>query len=177
MPPPKTSGRRPLLSVLGGGTRPSLAWHKAVVVAVVCVLLAVLAGCGESEGVAEGATVTAYVVEPLCAEAERELERQRGGAGELRVRAVCLPSPRSSQRLDLSAIGANARSATEDSTAVAYLEARDHPANRFSEPILETAEIAGIYESSGKAAMRNLLRAIESSDSGSLRESVGETLE
>ena len=142
-----------------------------------CVLLAALAGCGEDEGVAEGATVTAYVVEPLCAEAERELERQRGRAGELRVRAVCLPNPRSSQRLDLAAIGANARSATEDSTAVAYLEAFDPPANRFSESILETAEIAGVYDSSGKVAMTNLLKAIEASDAGSLRRSVGEALE
>jgi hypothetical protein len=136
-----------------------------------------VAGCGEEEGVAEGATVTAYVVEPLCVEAERELERQHGRAGELRARAVCLPNPRSSQKLDLARIGANARSATEDSTAVAYVEALDPPANRFSEPILETAEIAAIYESSGKAAMARLLRAIEASDSGSLRKSVGEALE
>lgn len=151
--------------------------RKAVAAVAACVLLAALAGCGESEGVAEGATVTAYVVEPLCAEAERELERQRGRAGGLRVQAVCLPSPRSPKKLDLSAIGANARRAAEDSTAVAYVEALDPPANRFSEPILDAAEIPGIYESSGKAAMTSLLRAIESSDSGSLRESVGESLE
>jgi len=134
-------------------------------------------GCGEDEGVAEGATVTAYVVEPLCGGAERELERHGGKAGELRVQITCLPSAKSSQKLDLARMGANARQATEDSTAVAYLEASDPPANRFSEPILETAEIAGIYESSGKAAVASLLRAIEASDSGSLRRSVGEALE
>jgi hypothetical protein len=140
-------------------------------------LLAALAGCGEDEGVAEGATVTAYVVKPLCGGAERELERQGGKAGELRVQITCLSSPRSSQKLELARIGANSRQATEDSTAVAYLEAFDPSANRFSEPILETAEIAGIYESSGKAAMASLLQAIESSDSGSLRRSVSEALE
>jgi hypothetical protein len=93
------------------------------------------------------------------------------------VRAVCLSSSRSTKKLGLARIGANARSATEDSTAVAYLEALDPPANRFSEPILEAAGIAGIYESSGKAAMTSLLQAIESSDSGSLRRSVSEALE
>src|SRR4051794_34552560 len=40
--------------------------------------LAAIAGCGGAEGVVSGATVTAYVVPPLCAEAERELERKSG---------------------------------------------------------------------------------------------------
>jgi len=142
-----------------------------------CGLLIAVVGCGEDEGVAKGATVTAYVVEPLCVEAERELERQRGRAGELRVEAVCLASPRSSKKLDLAAIGSNARQATEDSTAVAYIEPADPKASRFSDPILETASIASISSSSGSKAMAQVLRAIAAADSGSLRESVSESLE
>ena len=167
------------MSVLGGGIRPSLVLHKTAVAAVVlaCLLLVAVGGCGESEGVAEGATVTAYVVEPLCGGAQQELARHGEKADELRVRTVCLSSPRSSKKLDLARIGANSRQATEDSTAVAYLEAFDPSANRFSEPILETAGIAGVYDGSGKAAMTNLLKAIEASDSGALRESVAESLE
>jgi len=161
------------LSVLSRASRRSFVSRLAAAAAF-CLPLVGLAGCGESEGVAEGATVTSYVVEPLCGGAERELARQGGKAGDLRVRVVCLPSPRSPTKLDLARIGANARQATEDSTTVAYIEALDPPANRFSEPILEAAEIPGIYESSGKAAMTRLLRAIESSDSGSLRQSVSE---
>jgi hypothetical protein len=138
--------------------------------------LAVLAGCGESEGVAEGATVTAYVEASLCAEAKRELAEQKGRAGDIRVRAVCLNSPHRGQKLDLATVGANARQATQDSTTVGYIEAKDPEASRFTHPILESASIAWILSSSGKAAMAQLLQAIEAADSGSLRESVQEAL-
>ncbi|MFP5388912.1 MAG: hypothetical protein ACLGG5_06385, partial [Thermoleophilia bacterium] len=87
------------------------------------------------------ATVTAYVEAPLCAAAEQELARQDGRAGDLRVRAVCLASPRKARKLSLATLGANARRATEDSTAVAYLEAPDPSASRFVHPILETADV------------------------------------
>jgi hypothetical protein len=158
---------------------------RALLVFVVAgALLLALASCGEDTGVAEGATVTAYVVQPLCAEAERELARHRGRAGELRVRAICLPSPRSpktspkdAEKLDLARIGANARRATEDSTTVAVLEPLDKQASRFSTPILETAEIGSLATSSGSIGMQRLLRAIEDSDSGSLRKSVRDALE
>jgi hypothetical protein len=151
---------------------------KAKVAAALVSAVAALAaiGCGEGAGVAEDATVTVYVAEPLCADAELELSRARGRVGELRVRAICLPNPRSPRKLNLATIGANARRATEDSTSVAFLEAFDPPANRFSEPILETAEIAGIYRSSGKKAMASLLGAIEAWGSGSLRQSVRDSL-
>jgi hypothetical protein len=164
------------LSVLGGVTGPSLVLPKAKVAAALVLAAAIaVVGCGEA-GVAEDATVTAYVAAPLCADAELELSRARGRVGELRVEAVCLPNPRRPGKLDLATIGANARRATEDSTSVAYLEAFDPPANRFSEPILESAELAGIYRSSGEKAMARLLRAIEAWDSGSLRESVRDSL-
>ena len=125
-----------------------------------------------------GATVTAYVAAPLCVEAKQELSRAGGQAGDLEVQAVCLPSVEERGKLDLSTVGANARRATEDSTTVAYLEAAEPRAARFTHPILETAEIGWISNSSGKKAMARLLAAIErSGDSGKLRESVGDELE
>jgi hypothetical protein len=126
--------------------------------------------------VSKGATVTAYVEAPLCAGAKQELLKQGNHAGELHVQAICLQSPRSQDKLKLSTLGANARRATEDSTTVAYLEASDRPASQFTHPILETAEIPWISESSGKAAMAHLLHLIEASGSGSLRASIREAL-
>ncbi|HEX5375110.1 MAG TPA: hypothetical protein VFW48_03030 [Solirubrobacterales bacterium] len=122
--------------------------------------------------------MTAYVDAQLCAGAEQELLSHNGRAGSLRVKAVCLPSATESKKLNLALLGANARRATEDSTAVAYLEASDPRAARFTHPILETAEIPWIASSSGKAAMAQLLRAIErAGSSGSLRASLSEELE
>lgn len=149
-----------------------------VAAAAVLGLLLVLAvvGCGESEGVAEGATVTAYVEAPLYAGAKQELVRQGGRAGDLKVQAVCLPSASSAKEIDLARLGANARQATEDSTTVAYLESPDPKAASFTHPILESANIAWISSSSGKAAMARLLDLIEENGSGSLRESIRDEL-
>ena len=141
------------------------------------VLVAFSAGCGGAEGVAKGASVTAYVVPPLCAEAERELAREQGRAGDLRVKAVCLPSVENRGRLKLAVVGANARRATEASTAVAFLEAPGR-ASRFAHPILETAEIPWVTSSSGQKAMAQLLKAIErAGGSGSLRAALADALE
>lgn len=149
---------------------------KAALIAA-CALL-VGAGCGESEGVAENATVSVYAAAPLCAEAKRELARDGGRAGDVRVRVICLPSAESSRKLNLATIGANARRATEDATATGYIGDPTRAASRFSEPILESAGIAQLTESSGAVAMRKLLRAVdEAGDSGSLRESVYDELE
>jgi hypothetical protein len=133
------------------------------------------AGCGEERGVAEGAVVTAYVAVPLCAEAKRELAREDGRAGNVRVRVLCLTGVESGAGLDLATVGANARRAAEDSTTVGYIEPPG-PATRFSTPILESANIASIPSSSGKAAMARLLDAIREADSSSLRASVREVL-
>ena len=92
------------------------------------------------------------------------------------MQAACLPSARSHAKLNLATLGANARRATEDSTAVAYLEASDPAAARFTHPILETAEVPWISGSSGNAAMARLLELIEASGSGSLRQSLREEL-
>jgi hypothetical protein len=132
-------------------------------------------GCGEA-GVADDAVVTAYVAAPLCAEAKRELAREDGRAGDIRVRIVCLRETEAGKRLDLAAVGANARSATEDSAAIGYVESRG-PATRFSRPIVDSAGIAFVNASSGKAGTARLLDAIREADSSSLRESVHDGLE
>lgn len=156
------------MSVLGRVIRPLL-------LLAACTSMAA-AGCGEAEGVADGATVTAYVEAPLCAEAQRELRRRAGRAGDVKLQAVCLPSPHGARKLSLATVGANARRATEDSTAVAYLEAPDPRVSRFTHRILETAEIPWISASSGTTAMSHLLELIESAGSGSLREQLREDL-
>jgi len=157
---------------------PSLVLRKASAasVAVGFLLVVAVGGCGESEGVAEGATVTAYVEAPLCAGAKQELVRQGGRAGDLKVQAACLPSATSAEKLDLARLGANARQAIEDSTTVAYLEAPNPRASRFTHPILESANVAWISASSGQKAVARLLKLIESSGAGSLRESIRDEL-
>jgi hypothetical protein len=129
--------------------------------AVGAAVLAVLSGCGGEGGVAEDASVSVYVVAPLCAEAEEELARHGAEAANLRVRAICLPSAESSQKLDLAQIGANARRATEDSSSIAYIGEPTEAASRFSEPILEAAVISQYAGISGAQAMRKLLADLE----------------
>jgi hypothetical protein len=125
------------------------------------ILLVVAPGCGEADGVASGATVAAYVTAPLCAEAERELARHGGRAGDVRIRARCLPASEHNGKLDLAVIGKNARRATEDSSAIAYIGERTKAATRFSEPILEAAGIRQFSDMSGAKAIRELLNTLE----------------
>jgi hypothetical protein len=133
-----------------------------------------IAGCGES-GVASGATVAVYVAAPLCAEAEAELRREGRGAGDVEVRAVCLAATETGDRSDLAAAGANARRAAEDSTAVAFLEAPG-PAARFTQPIVEAAEIAWVETDSGSEAMRRVLDALGERGSTLPRDAVRDAL-
>lgn len=122
--------------------------------------------------------MSVYVAAPLCAGAERELTRNGDEAGDVRIRVVCLPSAESSRKLDLAQIGANARRATEDATAIGYIGEPTRSATRFSEPIIEAAGIAQLTETSGAAGMKKLLRAVgEAGDAGSLRASVDDALE
>lgn len=156
---------------------PPQASPKTAVLLVSAALLVAGAGCGGAEGVEAGATVRAYVVQPLCAGAREELRKADGRAGDVRVEAVCLPSAENEGKLRIATVGANARRATEDSTAVAYLEAPGR-GNQFADPILESAEIPSIASSSGTKAMAQLLRAIDDAgSSGSLRASVSKELE
>jgi hypothetical protein len=171
------SNSRRLTSSGGGVPTPSRYSPKVWLVAACAALAIAGVGCGAEEGVAGGATVSVYVASPLCAEAERVLAREGGRAGDVRVRIVCLPSAERDGRLDLATIGANARRATQDTSAVGYIGEPTRAATRFSEPILESARVAQLSESSGAAAMTQLLRAIGEADtSGSLRESVNEEL-
>jgi hypothetical protein len=108
--------------------------------------------------VADGATVTAYVAGPLCAGAKRELAHHGAEAGDVRVRAICLPSSERGGKLELATIGANARRATEDSSSIAYIGEPTAAASRFAETILEEAGIRQYPAIPGAAAMRKLLR-------------------
>lgn len=131
-------------------------------------LLAV--GCGGS-GVSADATVSVYAAAPLCAEAQREAGRGgEDGATGPAVRVVCLESIETGGGADLARAGENARRATEDSTSVAYLEAPGHAA-KFTQSILEAANVAWVETSSGAAAMRRVLDALEE-DSSTPREAV-----
>jgi hypothetical protein len=138
--------------------------------------LAALAGCGGSGGVAAGATVDVYVGAALCPGAREALSRQQGRAGEVEVRAICLRPVLAGGRLDLATQGANARRATEDSAAVAFLEAQGKAAE-FAKPIVEEAGIAFVQAGSGAAAMHRVLQAIEEAGTSSLRTKVRELLE
>lgn len=163
-------------SLRGGVTRGSRPLYRVVLTA--CLLAVAISGCGGSGGVSDGSTVTAYVTAPLCAGAEAELARRGAEAGDVRVRVVCLPSGESSPRLDLAQIGANARRATEDHTAIAYIGEPTRSASRFSAPILREAGIAQLSSIPGAAGMQKLLRAIrDTKDSSSPRQSVFDQLE
>jgi hypothetical protein len=96
----------------------------------------------------------------------------------LRLRVVCLPSVEKAGRFDLAQIGANARRAVEDSSAVAYIGEVEPRANRFATPILAEAGIAQLPETSGAKAMHKLLPAVDRAldDPSSLRESVNDAL-
>jgi hypothetical protein len=148
----------------------------ALAAVVAALVLSAIAGCGESGGVEEGATVTAYVVAPLCPEAKQALAGKGAEAGSVRVRAVCLPPARSGGGLDLAAIGAGARRATGDSSSIAYIEPPDPAAARFSETILESAGVPSIVENSGAAAISRLRKALSEADLSSLRDSVSDEL-
>ena len=166
--------------------RPRSSLARAGVALLALVLATVGAvGCGEEEGVAGGARVTAYVETPLCEGASnQEAEIDPTGGEPFEVRFVCLPDPRGAElsqgvgggrQIDLATVGANARRATEDSTAIAYLQTDDPPIARFTQPILEAAGI-GILTDTRQEAMRRLLAILAESDSGDLRADVREAL-
>ncbi|MEX2107074.1 MAG: hypothetical protein WD810_09270 [Solirubrobacterales bacterium] len=136
-----------------------------------------IAGCGEESGVSSGATVSVYVAASLCPEAGEVLAGEVDPPRDIRVRAICLANPQRGGQVNLATIGGNARRATEDSAAVAYIEGSNPAAAKFSRPIVEAANIAWTTASSGEAAMAQVLRAIAEADSSSLRDEVREALE
>jgi hypothetical protein len=136
----------------------------ALSLAIVATVVVAMAGCGTG-GAVSGATVTVYAAAPLC----REARHGEGKAGNLEVRVVCLP-PRGRGGSILVAAGADARRATGDSSSVAFLEAPG-PAAKFSQTIVEAADVAWIETSSGATAMRRVVKAIEG-DGSSPRKAV-----
>jgi hypothetical protein len=126
-------------------------------------LVVALAGCGEG-GAASGATVSIYAAAPLCREAQRVTNRADDGAGDLEVRVICLPPVATKSAVHLVTAGANARRATEDSTSVAFLEAPG-PGTKFSQSIVEAADVAWLETDSGSTAMDRILSALEGSPS------------
>ncbi|MGN6277003.1 MAG: hypothetical protein ACTHNP_13900 [Solirubrobacterales bacterium] len=133
-------------------------------------LALIAAGCGEGS-VAKGATVSVYVAKPLCSAADGELAKEGKRVGDVLVRIVCLPPVQRRKRADLATAGANARRATQDSTAVAFLEATG-PAAKFTESIVEAAGIAWVETSDGATAMHRVLRALSERGSTSPRAAV-----
>jgi hypothetical protein len=132
------------------------------------------AGCGKGE-VASGAVVSIYVAAPLCRQAQAELRAAGGRVGSVKVRAACLPETTRGGHDDLAAAGRNARRATEDSTAVAFIEAPG-PAAKFTRSIVQSADIAWLEASSAGKAMQRVLAAVEHRGSASPRDAVRESL-
>jgi hypothetical protein len=90
---------------------------------------------------------------------------------ELEIRLVCLQPAEKKGITDLAVAGSNARRATEDSTSVAYLEAPG-PGAKFSQSIVEAADVAWLETSSGATAMDEVLEALEERDSSTPRSAV-----
>jgi hypothetical protein len=133
--------------------------------------LLLLTGCGSGSGVGEGAKVTVYVSQPFCAEAESTLERKGKEVDGVTVGIVCLPAAEKGGRLDLALAGAQARRATQDSTAVAFVERRGREAT-FTRPILEEADVATVVASSGAAALGEVLDELDERGGQTPREAV-----
>jgi hypothetical protein len=133
-------------------------------------LVLAVGGCGEGD-VASDAVVSVYAAGPLCREAQGALATARGRADGLDVRVICLPRVEVEGAADLATAGADARHATEDSTSVAYLEAPGAGA-RFSQSIVESADIAWVKTDSGAVAMSRVLEALEERGSSSPRAAV-----
>jgi hypothetical protein len=138
-------------------------------------------GCGE-EGAESGATVTVYVSAPLQGEegdagrrlCEETREQAVKGSGEedLEMRVVCLDASGPDGRWTLAQVGANARRASEDSAAVAYVGEPAQEARRQSRPIVEAAGIAEIAGLSGREAVAEVTTAIAEGDESEPRQAV-----
>jgi hypothetical protein len=152
-------------------------------IVVACLLGAMLAaGCGEG-GAAKGARVTVYVSGPLrgaeapagkrlCAGARAEAARAGSEVEDLRLEVVCLDVAGGAGGWTLARVGSNARTATEDSTTVAYVGEPDPRARKQSRPIVDAAEIAEIGGVSGGEAVAAVIAAIREGDASNPRDAV-----
>ena len=123
-------------------------------------LIALASGCGQPE--AEGdPKLTIYVSAPLTGPAGPEgrdaadgarlaLADAEGEAGGIAVEAEYLDvAGRNESRSDPVSAGRNARTATEDSTSIAYIGELDSAASRTSVPITNSAGILQVAPGSG----------------------------
>jgi len=144
-------------------------------VLAVAILAVGIAACGGGDS--EGATVSVYVAAPLCKAARAELASHGASAGHFKIAARCLaPSERAGGGVDLATDGSNSRRATSDTSAVATLESTG-PGTKFTRSILESAGIPLVTSSSGQSAMKQVIEAVESAGSSSVRDEVREALE
>jgi hypothetical protein len=139
-------------------------------------------GCGEG-GAEAGARVRVYVSAPLhgaeaaagrrlCAGARDGAARVGGEVEDLELEVVCLDAAGEGGRWTLGQVGANARRATEDSSAVAYVGEPDPLARKQSRPIVAAAEIAELGGVSGEEAVAAVVTAIRDGDADHPRDAV-----
>jgi branched-chain amino acid transport system substrate-binding protein len=139
---------------------PRRSWASALAGALV---LATLAGCGGGPEPTADAVLRVYVSLPPGADGQDAADGARlalvdanGEAGGATVEATYL-DPADSP----ADVGANARAATQDSTAIAYLGDFDSGATRTSLPITNTA---GLLQVSPASAATDLVVAFPGSD-------------
>jgi hypothetical protein len=143
-------------------------------------LSSLASGCGEG-GAASGAAVTVYVSAPLQAAGggaggslckEARLEIGRGfEEGDLRVRVVCLDAAGERGGWTLAQVGANARRATKDSAAIAFL-GEPAAARRQARPIVEGAGMAELGGLGRRRAIAAILSVTEAGDQADPRQAV-----
>jgi branched-chain amino acid transport system substrate-binding protein len=134
-----------------------------LLIAALAALAAVLAGCASAgSGIQPGERVDVYVSMPLrgpeaatgrdVVDAARLALADAGGkAGQLKIRAVYLDDTAghgARARWSPAAAAANARRASQDSAAIAYIGDFDSGATRFSLPITNEAHILQVSPSS-----------------------------
>lgn len=152
-------------------------------IAIALLVGALLLGCGEG-GAADGATVSVYVSAPmrgaeaaagrrLCEEAREGASAEDGNEG-LKLRVVCLDTTGSGGRWTLAQVGANARRATQDSSAIAYVGEPDPEARRQSRPIVAAAGIAELGGVGGREAIAQIVTALNEGDASEPRQAVFE---
>lgn len=132
------------------------------VAATLLALTGIAAGCASpGAGIQAGEHVTVYVSMPLHGPeaadgrdvadgAKLALADEHGKVGELAIRAVYLDDSANGSRPGWSPakVAANARRATEDSTAIAYVGDFDSGATRFSLPITNEARMLQVSPAS-----------------------------
>lgn len=145
---------------------PALARRVSRIAAAAIILAApalAVAGCTPGSGIQAGEHVTIYVSMPVrgpeavdgldvVGGAKLALAGAHGKVGELAVRAVYLDDTAgrgTRARWSPAVAAANARQASEDSTAIAYLGDFDSGATRFSLPITNAARMLQVSPAGG----------------------------